>query len=481
MPGINTEKIAKSSLWLISGFGFKKVFQLIAQIFLVRLLTPEDFGVWGMVLVITQLAEIFNDSTIAGVLVQRGIEDKRLANQVYSIGVNVSMLIFIVQVIAGYFASQFFQEPLVFPLTAFTALVFLISAGSGSHVAVLQRRMQFRELSITDSVSSFIRFFGAIVLAIAGLGVWSFAIAEVISTLVKAFLKYWFSRYPFQYHLLPDRNILKDVGGFIGSLISINLAVYVNTTADNILTGRFLGARELGFYNMAYQLAMLPLYALSQVNRVNFSVISQKDKAEQLSYVTKALELCAVTSAPVYGVAYVVAPWVIPLVYGAEWQPVVVIFQIVLLFAYTRGFMAILGTALNALNYPQVNAAINWILIPISVPIFFIGLHFGGIQGLAISVAIAMGLVATTWFWIATCRVARWNMLSVARPVVLPSVATVISIWLAISVPLADSSLKYSLEPIIVVASYLLLITVASKGKALTTLTNLIQKAANKK
>jgi O-antigen/teichoic acid export membrane protein len=53
-----------------------KFSQLIAQIVLARLLSPKDFGVWAMVLIVTTLSALFRDASIAGVLVYRGLDDK---------------------------------------------------------------------------------------------------------------------------------------------------------------------------------------------------------------------------------------------------------------------------------------------------------------------------------------------------------------------------------------------------------------------
>ncbi|MDY6902264.1 MAG: oligosaccharide flippase family protein, partial [Cyanobacteriota bacterium] len=97
MAHISTKKIASSGLWLTASFGFAKVSQLVAQIFLARLLSPEDFGIWGMVLIVTTLSSLFKDTAIATVLVQRGLDDKKLVNAVYSLGVNISIVMFVVQ------------------------------------------------------------------------------------------------------------------------------------------------------------------------------------------------------------------------------------------------------------------------------------------------------------------------------------------------------------------------------------------------
>ncbi len=465
MSRINLSKIIKSGLWLTAGFGITKGIRFIAQIVLVRLLTPEQFGIWGMVLVVTHLMTLFKDTAISGVLIQRGLENKTLVNTVYSLAINVSMVLFFLQIGLGYGASHFFQEPIVFSLTSCAAFSFLLSAGAGCHDAVLQRRMQFREVAIAATTSNFVRFGGAVLLAALGYGVWSFAMAKIASSFVKTCLRIRFSGYSFQYHLLPDRAALKDVRGFIGSLVGINLAVYINTNGDNILVGKLLGPRELGFYNLAYQLAMLPAFAFSQMNRINFSVLSQKDARGQRRYLSRMLEVGAITSAPFYGIAFVVAPWLIPLVYGDTWQPIVGLFQIVLVFAYARSFMSILGTALNALNHPEVNAVINWLLIPVSLPAFYFGVKWGGVQGLALVVALVMGVGASLWFWVATCRVAGWNLWHLVQPEVLPTLASSLMVAIATSIPFPNDIVKWVLQPLVVVLGYLAIVSIASRGQ----------------
>ncbi len=465
MSSSNTVRaVAKSSFWLTASYGLAKFSQLISQILLARLLTPEIFGIWGMVMVITTLSELFKDSAIAQVLVQRGVDHKPLADAVYSLGVSISVVMFVVQSLVGYPLARFFGEPIVWPLTVCVALVFLIGAGAGAHGAVLSRRMQFRELAIADSCAGLARLGGAVICALMGLGVWSFAIAEIARAIVDAGLKRWFSRYPFRYSLRPDPEAIRNVRNYIGSLVGINLAVYANTNGDNLIVGRILGAQALGYYNMAYQLSMLPAYALSQVNRVNLSVLSQRDAVGQQRYVRKMLELCALLSAPVYGIGFVVAPWLIPWLYGKEWVAVVPLFQIILLFAYSRGFMSILGTTLNALDKPQLNAAINWVLVPIAVPAFIAGVWWGGLQGIAIVVATVMGIGAAGWFWLTTSRVMQYSSLSLAQPVLLPTGAAFLAIWATVMLP-SEAILGRTLQVLAFLLIYVFVLSVGSWGR----------------
>lgn len=143
-----TVKIAKSGLWLTSGYAISRVGQLIAQICLARLLSPEDFGVWAMVLVVTILTDLFQDNATAAVLIQRGLEDKKLVDAVYSIGVNLSIFMFVVQALLGLPISWFFEQPMLFPLIVCVSLKFLINAGTGTRGAILQGYLLARYICI---------------------------------------------------------------------------------------------------------------------------------------------------------------------------------------------------------------------------------------------------------------------------------------------------------------------------------------------
>ncbi len=469
-----TAKIAGSSLWLTGSFAVSKVLQLTAQIFLAHLLSPKDFGIWGMVLIVTTLSELFKDSAIASVLIYKGLEDKKLANAVYSLGINISICMFFVQVLVGFPLSQFFHQPIIFPLIVCESLVFLIGAGTGSHAAVLQRQMNFRAIAISESVVKLVGFLVAISCGVMGWGVWSFVIADVTATAVDALIKRWFSGYPFTYHFIPEASAVREVRGYITSLVGINLAVYANTTTDNLIVGRLLGAQALGYYSLGYQLAMLPTFALSQINRVNFSVLSQKDNEGKRVYICRMLELYALFYAPTYGVAFLIAPWLIPLVYGAEWAEAAPIFQIVLIFAYARGFMSILGTALNTLNKPQINAAINWVLVPLSISGFFVGAKLGGVNGVAYAVALIMGIVATVWFWIAICYSTGWNIRILVTPVLLPT-ATIGLMLVVLTTPITIHLNPY-LQPLAMILGYGIIISLVSKGRVPQMLIDLVHR-----
>ena len=93
-----------------------------------------------------------------------------------------------------------------------------------------------------------------------------------------------------------------------------------------------------------------------------------------------------------------------------------------------------------------------------------VGAWFGGIQGVAISVAIVMGVGATAWFWLATCRAARWDAIALLKPLGIPTVAIGLSIacshWLVSATPLPQWS-----QSVLVLGGYLGIAGVLSGGQ----------------
>jgi lipopolysaccharide exporter len=466
--------IARNSLWITASFALARGAQVVGQAILARFLFPQDFGTWAMVLVVTGLTNLFREAAISQVLVQRGFEDKAQVNAVYSLGINISLMMFSLQILAGYLLSLFFDVPLVFPLTAAVAFVFLINAGTGCHSAALTREMKFRALAICDTALGFARLGGVVVAAALGGGVWSFAAGELAAATVDSLLKRKLSGYHFTYRFRIDPQAISSARSYIQGLLSINLAVYANTTGDNLVIGKLMGRESLGFYNLAYQLAMLPVFVLSQINRVNFSVLSQQDSIQQQRYLSRLLEAYAIVAAPVYGIAFLVSPWLIPFIYGYRWKEAIPIFQVLLLFGYARGFMAILGTALNALGYPGTNAAINWILVPLSIPAYFLGVKItstyfpeyplAGAIGVAIAVVTVLGIVSSIVFWLVTSRKASWPINTLMKPVILPTLS--ISLVLAIVLSIRRfNDLQVYWQLLLAVAFYVIALSIFSSGR----------------
>jgi lipopolysaccharide exporter len=430
MADISAKKIVKSGIWMTISFILARLIQLIMQIILARLLSPQEFGIWGIVLIVTTLSALFKDHSIASVLVQRGLENEQRVNAVYSIGLNLSIVLAMLQTILSYPLASFFGIPQVSLLLMGVSLSFIISAGTGIREAILQRQMKFKNIALCEISMALARILGTVSYALLGGGIWAFLVGEICMAIVGAIVARMLCPYPLRYSMIPDWEAVREVQGYITSILGINLAVYFNTNADNFIVGKLLDTTQLGIYGIAYQLAMLPNFALSQIHKINASVLSQSTPDAQKNYVCQLLETYAIGCVPIYGILFLISSWLIPTLYGDAWRSAVIVFQITLFTSYTRGMMSILGTFLNAIDKPNINAVINWVVVPISIPAFYFAAAWGGITGVSIAGLLIMGIGATSWFLISVSWVTKWRINILLKPILIPTLTGLISLFL---------------------------------------------------
>lgn len=128
--------------------------------------------------------------------------------------------------------------------------------------------------------------------------------------------------------------------------------------------------------------------------------------------------------------------------------------------------MAILGNALLSLDKAMTNAAINWALVPLAILSYLVGINLAGSQGVAIAVALVMGVGASIWFWFATCYAANWKVLYLIKPVLLPTVTITLSVLLILTIPYPDFIVIY-IQPILLTLFYIGGISILSRNSIL--------------
>ncbi len=150
-----------------------------------------------------------------------------------------------------------YGEPRLAPIVFALAFVFMISGANTQYRADLMRRMRFRQLAMSDVAAQFVAISVAILLAVAGAGLWAI-VAQQITTAVVAFLinianVRWVPG-------LPRRGVsLNRFFRFGGGVLGTNALAYVTKSITTVAIGGYYGAAPLGLYNRAYQLLMTPL------------------------------------------------------------------------------------------------------------------------------------------------------------------------------------------------------------------------------
>lgn len=313
------------------GVGIQSAIQLVVLGVLARLLTPAEFGLVGAATVAIGVASAFGPSGIGAAIVQ-SVQLKPLHLRTgLGIAVLLGLLSYLAMALLAPLIAQFFRMPDLEVIVRVAALILPISAFGVVSEALMQREFRFRRLALI-SVISYVAGYGVIgiLLALAGTGTWALVGALLGQAACKTSLLLANRREA----LGPITWVAAEVRQMLRFSIGLSLAKLSNQLAqqgDNLIVGRMLGAEALGVYGRAYQSSTMPAGLFSGVaDTVLFPTLAsvQANRDRVARGFVRALGASATVTLPVVAILTIVAPELILMVFGSQWNAVVEPFRI---------------------------------------------------------------------------------------------------------------------------------------------------------
>jgi O-antigen/teichoic acid export membrane protein len=380
-------------LWKALTRGVSGLTRVVLIVVLARLLTPADYGVAQMALVVTAFVGMFSDPALSTALIQRPVIDERDRSTVFWIAIGIGVLLTAIGIATSGLVADFFGEEEVRALFVVTSLSFFLISLSVVHRALLVRRLAYRSLEVRDMVSIVVGGAVAVAVALAGYGPWAIVSSHVVSVLTSTVLLWsilrWRPRATFS--IESARNL----AGFSTRMFAAGLLSWSTHNLDKVLVGRALGPSPLGTYALAVTTMRLPESFVGrpfqQVLAPALSRIqSEPARLERAWLLSKRVSVAVV--APALLALLVVAPDFIDMVFGDRWDDAVVPLQILCLAGVAHSLASLHWSVLQArgkagtlLRVTALSAAVTWTG-------FIVGLQWG-IVGVAASYAIARWLL----------------------------------------------------------------------------------------
>ena len=322
--------------------GIKFCITIVATSILARLLTPEDYGLIGMVAFVIAFLSTYKDLGLAAATIQIPDLNSDQVSTLFWINVSVSATVSILIVAISPFISRFYGESRLTGIASVTAIGFLISGFAVQHDALLRRQMRYAAIATAGLVSMIIGYVVAIVMAWRGFGYWSLVgsqLALVSSNTALTFLLCgWFPGWPKRNSGV--RSMIK-FGGNVTGFATIN---FFSRNLDNLLIGRMWGAQQLGVYSRAYQLMMLPIdqinEPLTSVAVPTLSTLAGSPERYRKAYL-RIIEKIALITMPGVALMIATADWIVQIVLGSKWSAAA---SILLCLGFTGMFQPIANT-----------------------------------------------------------------------------------------------------------------------------------------
>lgn len=330
-------------------------------IVLARLLMPEVFGVYAIILFAVGLGITFGELGLGAALLQRRDDDLSTSlSTVFSAQLGATGLLGMLIAGAAPFVVQGLGLPgeAAAPLQCLAVLVPLSAFRMPASV-LLERGLQYFAITVADIVDAVTFHLVAILAALAGAGVWSFVFGAIAARLSSIAVLWRAVRWrpAFRWHW-PD---LKPLLGFGLSFQGASLLTLLREAVLPIVVALWSGVTAVGFLNLATSIAFLPLSFVRIAGRVLFPALArlQDDPARFANAAERALNRIAVVLIPCGLLLLVGADPVVRLLYGEPWAPAVPAVRLLCVAAVLGGATGVMTYAFFALGQARLVAWLN--------------------------------------------------------------------------------------------------------------------------
>jgi PST family polysaccharide transporter len=426
----------------VAGVYGNGIIQTVGVIILARLLTPEDFGLTAMVMVLMRFAPLLIEFGTADATIQRSKITQGEVSTLFWLNSAIGFAVALGLALCSPLIAWLYHEPRLQPVALCSAMTFVFTGLSGQHLSLLRRTMQFVVIAKIQFLSAVVGLVLAIVIARAGWGYWSLVLRPIVSAVCVAAGAWMACSWR------PGRPVfdaeVKSIVQFGMHVLGFSIVYHMTRVVDRIAIGLFYAPLEVGYYqnaNNMYENAFLaPVDQLHGVGSAGLSKLRSNPGALQQNF-EATLSALAFFIMPAAALLSVTGQDVTVLLLGEPWRKSGLLLSIIALrglvefIEVSGGWLHISsGRADRWKNSGIASSAVRVVAILASLPF--------GAEGVAIA------LVAAGWLIAFPSVIYAGRPLNIGAPLVIravsgPLLGTTIAVaagWWLQSTVLADFS-----------------------------------------
>lgn len=330
MPNSLKQKTVKGTAWSFVDTFSSQGITFVVGLVLARLLTPEEYGLIGIIAIFIAVFNSIVDSGFSNALIRKTDAKDIDYNTVFITNLGLSVLLFVAMYLAAPAIASFFNQPQLEPLSKVMASVVIINAFAIIQRTILVKKIDFKTQTKVSLISSITSGVIGIVMAFTGFGVWALVGQQISRQLLNTIFLWVFAKWfpSLQFSIQSFRELF----GFGWKLLASGLIDTVWREIYQVVIGKYYSAASLGQYTRAHQFGSIFSSNLnSVVQRVSYPVLSsiQDDKERLKSAYKRVIKTTMlITFILMLGLAAVARPMILVLV-GEQWLPCVPFLQII--------------------------------------------------------------------------------------------------------------------------------------------------------
>ena len=249
MAGGLKEKAARGFLWGGLNNGAVQVLGALFGIFLLRLLSPSDYGKIAMLTVFANLASTLQESGFMAALCNLKNPTHRDYNAVFWFNIMMGGSLYLLLYLCAPLIADFYHDADLLWLSRYMFLGFFITSFGTVQRAWLFRNMMNKQTCIIAIVSLVVSNVVGILMAWLGYAFWGLATQSLLFVSCMVLMNWYYS--PWRPSLHIDLRPAWQMFGFSSRLLLTNVVNTLSSNAFSFLLGKVYGAHSAGVYGNA--------------------------------------------------------------------------------------------------------------------------------------------------------------------------------------------------------------------------------------
>jgi O-antigen/teichoic acid export membrane protein len=361
LPPIDAKRaLIRGAAWGVAMRWSIKLLGLISTLVLARILTPADYGLVAMAMLMVGLIEVFIDFGIETGLVRMNKIDRDDIDSAWTLRLIQGLVLSLLLAVLAPYAGVYFKEPRVVWVIWIIALGSFIAGASNIGITLARKELnfglEFRYNVITKLAATGVTIVAAFIIR----DYRALVIGVMFRQIGGCILSY--VMHPYRPKWNTTR--IRDMWHFGKWMLVSGIGNFATRRIDELVAGRIADAHGLGIYNVGADLGQLPTSEIGPpMMRAILPTLSaiQDDKIRVRSAVLKTLAAINTLTLPAgIGLAVVAMPATLVLL-GSQWieaADILAVFAIVGALKITVGPLPSL-MLLNGLG--RIYARIMWV------------------------------------------------------------------------------------------------------------------------
>lgn len=364
-------------IWALIGRFIPLFIYLVTTMILARYLSPNDFGMVGVLSIFFIIANTIMDAGLGGSLVKEVKLSKIDCSTIFVFNLTVSLILYLLLFTISSSIEQYFNVEGLANVVKILCLIFIVNSWGLVPRSLLIRSLNFKKLTTINIISVIIASLASIAFAIMHFGVFALVIYQLAESLVKVILSIRASKFSisFSFSWISLKRLI-PFGVFT------TITTTIDTIYENLLTflfGKYLNMQQAGYLSQAKRLEEVPSQSIAMtISNVAFPVLThlRNNRLEFANECNNTFKTVLLLTIPLLFTMSIYSEIIIMLIYGPQWQPAayylkLLIFAAIFHLAETlnRSFIKSTTHVSSLLNYTIIKRALGISIIIICLMI----------------------------------------------------------------------------------------------------------------